>query len=61
MGKIETFHIIFDTKTWVFLPGEIVSGHIFLNLSKAIKTKSITLHVIGQAHSQWTCNKHAKM
>jgi hypothetical protein len=54
MVKPDVFAIVYDEPNRVYQPGQTVSGHVDLQLSKKMKTKGIILTLYGGANTHWT-------
>ena len=60
MGKqVAAFQIIYDSASGVYMPNQTVHGTVYIDLKKPIKAKTVTLHVVGKAHTDWSCHKHS--
>lgn len=51
---VESFSIEYDSPTCVFLPGEIIHGHVVINIKDGIKAKAVIVNLIGRGRTSWT-------
>ncbi len=41
MGKIDNFSINFNKKSQIFIPGEVISGKVYLKIAERIRVKNV--------------------
>lgn len=59
MGKkVAAFRIIYESASNVYAPNQTVHGTVHIDLKKSIEAINVTLHVLGKAHTRWSCHKH---
>ncbi|KAK6180226.1 hypothetical protein SNE40_012418 [Patella caerulea] len=54
MGKLNIFEITFSNPQGVFYGGQIIHGHVTVELNAEIKMRGIRLHFEGGARVHWT-------
>uniref|UniRef100_A0AC34GRG0 Arrestin C-terminal-like domain-containing protein n=1 Tax=Panagrolaimus sp. ES5 TaxID=591445 RepID=A0AC34GRG0_9BILA len=51
---IENFAIEYDSLTSVYSPGDVVHGHVVIQLKDAVKAKAVIVNMIGKSRTSWT-------
>ena len=51
---IENFTIEYDSLTCVYAPGDVVHGHVVIQLKDAVKAKAVVVNMIGKSRTSWT-------
>ncbi|XP_014213106.1 arrestin domain-containing protein 2 [Copidosoma floridanum] len=60
MPKLQDLRIDFNKSGAIYLPGEIVSGRVFLRLSGSKNIREIRMEASGEAETHWTKKKRDK-
>ncbi|GFO50404.1 arrestin domain-containing protein 3 [Plakobranchus ocellatus] len=54
MGKLSTFKIVFSRNKDKYQPGDVVEGHVAIEIKDGIKVKGIYLECVGEASVGWS-------
>lgn len=54
MGKLQHFSVTLDSPAAVYCEGQVISGHVTVELAEAMEMRGVTLKVAGQAHVYFT-------
>lgn len=53
MGKIDSFAIIFQKPTPIYMGGETLNGTLNINVRERLKINSVNINVIGASRVHW--------
>jgi hypothetical protein len=53
MGKIDSFTIVFQKSTPIYMGGETLNGALNINVRERLKINSININVIGASRVHW--------
>ncbi|XP_035825782.1 arrestin domain-containing protein 3 [Aplysia californica] len=54
MGKLSIFKIVFSRNKEKYQPGDVVEGHVAIEIKDGIKVKGIYLECVGEASVGWS-------
>ena len=54
MGKVKVFQILLDKVQPIYMVGEVVSGTMYVEISKRLKINTLKLSFTGEGRVHWT-------